>query len=77
MLTVSRPQCHIAIYADFTASVGEVFTPSAQTGGEGQRLPLVARLGLRSIEVARLQWGDVDWRAGELVLLARPRPDSS
>ncbi len=29
---------------------------------------LVARLGLRSIEVARLQLGDVDWRAGELVV---------
>jgi site-specific recombinase XerD len=29
---------------------------------------LVARLGLRSIEVARLLLGDVDWRAGELVV---------
>lgn len=29
---------------------------------------LVARLGLRSIEVARLQLRDVDWRAGELVV---------
>jgi site-specific recombinase XerD len=29
---------------------------------------LAARLGLRSIEVARLQLGDVDWRAGELVV---------
>lgn len=29
---------------------------------------LVARLGLRSIEVARLELGDVDWRAGELVV---------
>lgn len=31
-------------------------------------MTLVARLGLRSIEVARLQLGDVDWRAGELVV---------
>jgi len=29
---------------------------------------LVARLGLRSIEVARLQLDDIDWRAGELVV---------
>ena len=29
---------------------------------------LVARLGLRSIEVARLELGDVDWRAGEIVV---------
>ena len=31
-------------------------------------MTLVARLGLRSIEVARLELGDVDWRAGELVV---------
>ena len=31
-------------------------------------LMLVARLGLRSIEVARLQVGDVDWRAGQLIV---------
>lgn len=31
-------------------------------------MTLVARLGLRSIEVARLELRDVDWRAGELVV---------
>jgi site-specific recombinase XerD len=31
-------------------------------------LMLVARLGLRSIEVARLQLGDIDWRAGEMTV---------
>jgi site-specific recombinase XerD len=31
-------------------------------------MTLIARLGLRSIEVARLQLQDVDWRAGELVI---------
>jgi site-specific recombinase XerD len=31
-------------------------------------LTLVARLGLRSIEVARLGLGDLDWRAGEIVV---------
>lgn len=34
---------------------------------------LVARLGLRSIEVARLELGDVDWRAGELVIRGKAR----
>jgi site-specific recombinase XerD len=31
-------------------------------------LMLVARLGLRSIEVARLQLGDIDWRGGRIIL---------
>ena len=31
-------------------------------------LMLVARLGLRSVEVARLQLGDIDWRAGEMTV---------
>lgn len=31
-------------------------------------LTLVARLGLRSIEVARLELGDLDWRAGEIMV---------
>ncbi|MGB6164948.1 MAG: site-specific integrase [Pseudonocardiaceae bacterium] len=31
-------------------------------------MTLIARLGLRSIEVARLELHDVDWRAGELVV---------
>jgi integrase len=31
-------------------------------------LMLVARLGLRSAEVARLELGDIDWRAGQVTL---------
>ncbi|WP_239003908.1 tyrosine-type recombinase/integrase [Nocardia panacis] len=31
-------------------------------------LTLVARLGLRSIEVARLEVGDIDWRGGRIIL---------
>lgn len=34
---------------------------------------LVVRLGLRSIEVARLELQDVDWRAGELVVRGKAR----
>ncbi|MGH2840333.1 MAG: site-specific integrase [Solirubrobacteraceae bacterium] len=34
---------------------------------------LLARLGLRSIEVARLQLEDLDWRGGELVVRGKAR----
>lgn len=34
---------------------------------------LLARLGLRSIEIARLELGDVDWRAGELLIRGKAR----
>lgn len=36
-------------------------------------ITLVARLGLRSIEVARVELRDVDWRAGELVVRGKGR----
>jgi site-specific recombinase XerD len=36
-------------------------------------LMLLARLGLRSIEVARLELADVDWRAGEIVVQGKAR----
>lgn len=36
-------------------------------------MTLIARLGLRSIEVARLELHDVDWRAGELVVRGKGR----
>lgn len=36
-------------------------------------LMLVARLGLRSIEVARLELSDIDWRAGEIVVRGKAR----
>ena len=36
-------------------------------------LTLLARLGLRSGEVAALQLGDIDWRAGEIVVRGKAR----
>ena len=36
-------------------------------------LILLARLGLRSIEVARLELDDLDWRAGEIVVRGKAR----
>lgn len=36
-------------------------------------LMVVARLGLRSAEVARMELGDIDWRAGELLVRGKAR----
>lgn len=36
-------------------------------------LMLLARLGMRSIEVARLELGDIDWRAGEIRIRGKAR----
>lgn len=36
-------------------------------------ITVLARLGLRAIEVARLELGDVDWRAGELLVNGKGR----
>jgi site-specific recombinase XerD len=38
-------------------------------------LMLLARLGLRSIEIARLQLEDLDWRAGDLLVHGKARRD--
>jgi site-specific recombinase XerD len=38
-------------------------------------LMLLARLGLRSVEIARLQLGDLDWRAGDLLVRGKARRD--
>ena len=36
-------------------------------------LMLVARLGLRSIEVSRLELSDIDWRCGEIRIRGKAR----
>lgn len=36
-------------------------------------LMLLARLGLRSVEIARLELSDVDWRAGEIFVIGKAR----
>ena len=38
-------------------------------------LMLLARLGLRSIEIARLQLDDLDWRGGDLLVRGKARRD--
>lgn len=48
--------------------------PSTLTGSRDLAvLTMVARLGLRSVEVARLQLEDIDWRAGELTVRGKSR----
>ena len=39
--------------------------------GTNSVLMLLARLGLRAVEVARLELGDIDWRQGELVIRSK------
>ena len=38
-------------------------------------LMLLARLGLRSVEIARLQLKDLDWRAGDLLVRGKAHRD--
>ena len=52
----------------------EGFDRSASTGvRDFAMLTLLARLGLRSAEVARLALNDVDWRCGELAIQGKAR----
>lgn len=60
-----------------SADIAALLAGCDQTSPTGGRdfaiLTLLARLGLRSIEVARLELRDVDWRAGELVVRGKAR----
>lgn len=48
--------------------------PATLTGSRDlAMLTMVARLGLRSVEVARLELNDIDWRAGEFTLRGKAR----
>ncbi|HEV7145942.1 MAG TPA: site-specific integrase [Pedococcus sp.] len=60
-----------------TADIQRLLDTCDRSTGIGLRdfamMTLVARLGLRSIEVARMELADVDWRAGELVVRGKGR----
>ena len=56
-----------------TADVQLLLDSCDRSTGDFAIMTLVARLGLRSIEVARLELRDVDWRAGELVVRGKAR----
>ena len=59
------------------AEVRQLLAGCDRSSAMGRRdlamLTLLARLGLRSIEIARLEIGDLDWRAGELVVRGKAR----
>lgn len=59
------------------AEVGAVLDSCDRSTTSGRRdyaiLSLLARLGLRSGEVAALQLGDMDWRCGEIVVRGKAR----
>jgi site-specific recombinase XerD len=50
-------------------------TPPAASRRDRAVLLLSMRLGLRAVEVARLQLGDLDWRRGEVVIRGKGRRD--
>jgi site-specific recombinase XerD len=61
------------------ANIEALITSCDRTTLDGARdramLMLLARLGLRSIEIARLQLDDLDWRAGDLLVRGKARRD--
>jgi site-specific recombinase XerD len=59
--------------ADVTAVI-DCCDPTTLQGSRNRAIMLlVARLGLRSIEVARLELDDIDWRRGELTVRGKAR----
>jgi site-specific recombinase XerD len=68
---------HFAAHGDDSGDVQALLDSCDRGNPVGIRnfaiMMLVARLGLRSIEVARLELRDVDWRAGELVVRGKAR----
>lgn len=70
LATLPPPAMHVA-------DVQSLWDSCDRTTDVGVRdfaiVTLVARLGLRSIEVARLELRDVDWRAGELIVRGKGR----
>lgn len=65
--TLSRPQVEAILAAHDLTTV---------TGRRNHAIVLIlARLGLRAAEVGALQLGDLDWRAGQLVVRGKARRD--
>ncbi len=59
--------------ADVAAVLGSCDPTTLQGSRNRAIMLLVARLGLRSIEVARLELDDIDWRRGELTVRGKAR----
>ena len=54
--------------ADIEALLANCDRSTLEGARDRAMLMLLARLGLRSIEIARLQLDDLDWRAGDLLV---------
>lgn len=64
----------VIVSAADVAAVIDSCDPTTLQGSRNRAIMLlVARLGLRSIEVARLELGDIDWRRGELTVCGKAR----
>lgn len=64
----------VIVGAPDVAAVIDSCDPTTLQGARNRAIMLlVARLGLRSIEVARLELDDIDWRRGELTVRGKAR----
>jgi site-specific recombinase XerD len=64
----------VMVSAADVAAVIDSCDPTTLQGSRNRAITLlVARLGLRSIEVARLELDDIDWRRGELTVRGKAR----
>jgi site-specific recombinase XerD len=64
----------VIVSAADVAAVIDSCDPTTLRGSRNRAIMLlVARLGLRSIEVARLELDDIDWRRGELTVRGKAR----
>ena len=61
--------------ADIEALIASCDRSTLDGARDRAMLMLLARLGLRSIEIARLQLDDLDWRAGDLLVRGKARRD--
>jgi integrase len=61
--------------ADIEALIASCDRTTLDGARDRAMLMLLARLGLRSIEIARLQLDDLDWRAGDLLVRGKARRD--
>ncbi len=61
--------------ADIEALLASCDRATVDGARDHAMLMLLARLGLRSIEIARLRLDDLDWRAGDLLVRGKARRD--
>jgi integrase len=61
--------------ADIERLIADCDPLSLDGARDRSMLLLLARLGLRSIEIARFQLDDLDWRAGDLLVRGKARRD--